>query len=64
MANGFRTQQRPVDYVGEPNFPPYAHEIGSIFDDRRRSGKIIFGPLSILPFLLASIGFHVFYPEL
>lgn len=28
MADGFRTQQRPVDYVGEPNifFPFHAHQ--------------------------------------
>lgn len=29
----------------------------------RRSGRTIFGPPSILPFSLASTGFHVLYPE-
>lgn len=40
--------------------------IGSNLDNfggARRSGRTIFGPLSILPFSLASTGSHLFYPE-
>lgn len=40
MADGFRTQQRPMDYVGEPNISLLAHQItGSNLDDRAQEWK-------------------------
>lgn len=41
MANGFRTQQRPVDYVGEPNisFHTQPNQLGSNLDDRVQEWK-------------------------
>lgn len=54
-----------ITWVRQINPPPPICSRNRVnLDDRRRSGKTIFGPPSILPFSPASIGYHAFYPGL